>query len=95
MESYKNFKNKLLKDKKVKKAYDELGPEFAIIQMIMERRLKAGLTQAELAKKIGTKQSAISRIEQGSYNPSLALLVKLSKALGAKLEISITWVLLL
>ena len=90
MESYKSFKNKLLKDKKIKKAYDELEPEFAVIQMIIEKRLKAGLTQAQLAKKIGTKQSAISRIEQGSYNPSLALLVKLSKALNAELKISIS-----
>ena len=90
MQNYKNFKNKLLKDKKVKKAYDELEPEFAIIQKIIEKRLKAGLTQAQLAKKIGTKQSAISRIEQGSYNPSLAFLVKLSKALDAKLKISIS-----
>lgn len=90
MQSYKNFKNKLLKDQKVRKAYNELEPEFAVIRMIIARRLKAGLTQAQLAEKIGTKQSAISRLEQGSYNPSLALLVKLSKALDAKLEISIT-----
>jgi len=90
MENYKNFKKKLLKDKKIKKAYDELEPEFAVIKKIIEKRLEVGLTQAQLAKKIGTKQSAISRIEQGSYNPSLALLVKLSKALDAKLEISIS-----
>ena len=90
MESYKSFKNKLLKDQKIKKAYDELEPEFVVIQMIIEKRLEAGLTQSQLAKKIGTKQSAISRIEQGSYNPSLAFLVKLSKALDAKLKISIS-----
>ena len=90
MESYKNFKNKLLKNRKIKKAYDELGPEFAVIRMIIARRLASGLTQAQLAEKLGTKQSAISRLEQGSANPSLALLVKLSKALDAKLEISIS-----
>ena len=90
MKSYKSLKDKLLKDKGIKKTYDELEPEFAIIEMIIEKRLKAGLTQAELAKKIGTKQSAISRLERGSYNPSLALLNKLSKALGAKLHISIS-----
>ncbi|MFA6304320.1 MAG: helix-turn-helix transcriptional regulator [Patescibacteria group bacterium] len=90
MESYKNFKNKLLKNPNIKKAYDELGPEFAVIRMIIAKRLAAGLTQTQLAKKLGTKQSAISRLEQGSANPSLALLVKLSKALNAKLEISIS-----
>ena len=89
MESYKNFKTKLLKDAKIKKAYSELEPEFAVIKMIIAKRLKVGLTQAQLAKKIGTKQSAISRLEQGSYNPSLFFLAKISKALDAKLKISI------
>ena len=89
MESYKNFKTKLLKDAKIKKAYSKLEPEFAVIKMIIAKRLKVGLTQAQLAKKIGTKQSAISRLEQGSYNPSLFFLTKISKALDAKLKISI------
>lgn len=90
MKSYKNLKNQLLKDKGIKKAYNELEPEFAVVQMIIEKRLEAGLTQAQLAKKIGAKQSVISRLGRGSYNPSLALLNKLSKALGAKLHISIS-----
>jgi len=90
MKYYKNLKNQLLKDKKIKKAYNDLEPEFAVIQMIIAKRLRAGLTQAQLAKKIGTKQSAISRIEQGSYNPSLAFLIKIAKALDAKLEIFIS-----
>jgi len=90
MKSYSNFKTKLLKDKKIKKAYDQLEPEYRIIEMIIAKRLQAGLTQAELARKIGTKQSAISRLEQGSYNPSLALLNKVAKALGAELKISLS-----
>jgi ribosome-binding protein aMBF1 (putative translation factor) len=90
MKSYKNLKKKLLRDKGVKKAYDKLGPEYAMIEKIIEKRLKKGLTQAALAKKVGTKQSAISRLERGSYNPSVAFLRKLSDALGAKLLISIT-----
>jgi len=90
MKSYINFKNKLLKDKRIKKNYNELEPEFAVIQMLIAKRIKTGLTQAQLAQKIGTKQSAISRIEQGSYNPSLTFLVKLSNALDAKLKISIS-----
>ena len=82
MENYKDYKKRLLKDRKVRKAYDELVPEFAVIRMIIAKRLKAGLTQAQLAKKLGTRQSAISRLEHGSYNPSLAFLAKLAKALG-------------
>lgn len=88
MKSYQTFKKELLKDKNVKKSYDELGPEFALVTMITEERIKQGLTQAELAKKLGTKQSAISRLERGTYNPTLAFLRKLAKALGTELHVS-------
>lgn len=88
MKSYKTFKNKLLEDKGIKMVYDELCPEFKLIQIIIEKRIEQGLTQTELAKKIGTKQSAISRLEQGSYNPTIAFLRKLAEALGAELHIS-------
>jgi ribosome-binding protein aMBF1 (putative translation factor) len=93
MQSYttlKQLKKELFKDPKFKKAYDDLGPEFEVIEAIIKARAKYGLTQADLAKKIGTKQSAISRLESGTYNPSLAFLKKLAKALNAKLEIRIS-----
>ena len=89
MRNFKNFKSKLLKDKQIKKAYDDLGLEFALVEMLIKKRLQQKLTQAQLAKKIGTKQSAISRLEQGSYNPSFLFLKKVSHALGAELKISI------
>ncbi len=89
MKSYKSFKTELLKDEGIKKNYDELGPEFAIVEKLIERRIRKGFTQAELAKKVGTKQSAISRFESGSYNPSVGFLYKLAEALGAKLRISV------
>ena len=90
MKSWQAFKKELLRDPEVKKAYDELGPEFELIAAIIEQRIKAGMTQAQLAKKLGTKQSAISRLESGTYNPSLEFLRKLAKALGAELRISIS-----
>ncbi|PIP29143.1 transcriptional regulator, partial [Candidatus Kuenenbacteria bacterium CG23_combo_of_CG06-09_8_20_14_all_39_39] len=71
-----------------RKAYDELGPEFELIQMIIEKRIKQNLTQSELAEKLGTKQSAISRLERGAYNPTLAFLRKTANALGAEIHIS-------
>ncbi|MFH1968319.1 MAG: helix-turn-helix transcriptional regulator [bacterium] len=88
MKTYKELKKKWLKNRKIKKAYDELGPEFELIEMIIERRIKQGLTQAELAKKIGTKQSAISRLERGTYNPTVAFLKNLAEALDVELRIS-------
>ncbi|MDP1974473.1 MAG: helix-turn-helix transcriptional regulator, partial [Alphaproteobacteria bacterium] len=63
--------------------------EFAVIKMIMKKRIEKGLTQKELAQKIGTKQSAISRLESGVYNPSLSFLQKVGEALDVKLKISL------
>lgn len=88
MKSYKEIKKKLLKDACVRKAYQELEPEFELARTVIEMRLKKGLTQAVLAKKIGTKQSAVARLESGRYNPSLVFLDKVASALGAKLEVS-------
>ena len=87
--TYKQFRKELLRDGKIKYAYEKLGPEFAVIEMIIRKRIKRGLSQKELARKIGTKQSAVSRLESGTYNPSLSFLQKVSEALGAKLKISL------
>ena len=89
MESYKKFRAKLLKNKEFKKAYDELGPEFELISMLIEKRLKKGMTQAALARKLGTKQSAIARLESGAANPTVASLRKVAHALDAKLTVAI------
>lgn len=88
MESYKALKKRLLKDPEIRKAYKELEGEFALIRQIIEKRISRGLTQAELAHKIGTKQSAIARLESGNYNPSILFLEKVAKALGTKLIVS-------
>ncbi len=89
MKSYETFKKQQLKNKRVKRAFEELGPEFKLIELLIKKRLQQKLTQTQLAKKIGTKQSAISRLEQGSYNPSLSFLKKVTDALDAKLRITI------
>ena len=87
LESHSSVKKQAFRNKQVKKAYDELESEFALIEMIIAKRIERGMTQSQLAKKMGTKQSAISRLEGGDYNPSLDFLKKLSKALDAKMEI--------
>lgn len=88
MKTYKELKKQLLKDNKVKEAYQQLAPEFAIATAIINSRLKKGLTQFQLAEIVGTKQSAISRLESGNYNPSINFLEKVAKALNLKLSIS-------
>jgi len=90
MESYKKFKGRLLKNKNVQKFYEELEPEFVLIRIMIKKRIEKGLTQAVLARKIGTKQSAISRFESGSYNPTISFLKKVADALGVQLKISVS-----
>ncbi len=61
-----------------------------LVQAIIEKRDQKGLTQAALARKIGTQQSAIARLESGTGNPTLAFLKKIAKALDARIIISMT-----
>ena len=84
---FSDFKKKALRDPEIKAEYDRLGPEYEIIEAIIRKRLEKGLSQKQLAEKMGTKQSALSRLESGNYNPSLAFLKKVATALDAKLQI--------
>lgn len=77
------------KDPALKKAYDALEVEFSIIEQVLRKRIEQKLSQKQLAEKIGTKQSAIARLEGGNSNPSVAFLEKVAKALGGKLQISL------
>ena len=76
-----------LKNPKIKAEYDKLQPEFALIQALIDARTKKGVTQEELANKMGTKQSVISRLESGRANPSVAFLKKLANALNSHIQI--------
>ena len=87
---YRSFKKELLKDPEFKKAYYELEPEFALIKLMIRKRLKDGLTQKQLAKKMRIKQPVISRFEQGNFNPTLKFLNRVAKALDAKLKVTIS-----
>ena len=84
---FDEFLEESLKNPKIKAEYDKLEPEFAVIEAVLKARVQKGITQEQLAKKIGTKQSAIARIESGNANPSIGFLQKLAEALGKKLVI--------
>ena len=81
------WEKEALKDPLLKTEYDRLQPEFAVINAMIEARRKKGITQVDLAKKMGTKQSVISRLESGRANPSIGFLKKLANALQTNLEI--------
>ncbi|OGH04563.1 MAG: transcriptional regulator [Candidatus Levybacteria bacterium RBG_16_35_11] len=88
--SFDVWKKELLKDPAFKREYERLQPEFAVISAIIEARVRKGITQAELAKKMKTKQSAIARLESGTANPSILFLKKLAAALNMNLQIKFT-----
>ena len=89
MKHYTKLKRELLGNKRTKRAYDELGLEFEVAALLIKRRLQKRVTQKDLAKQVGTKQSAISRFESGTYNPSVGFLYKIAEALDAELKISV------
>ena len=87
MSSYKEYKKKALQDPAVKAEYDALQPEYDIIQAMIDARNKEGLTQKELSERTGITQADISRIENGTRNPSLEMVKRLASGLGMRLKI--------
>jgi len=83
------IKARLLKDDEFKEEYDKLKPRYEIIAQIIEARKTLHITQEELAKKAGTRKSNISRLESGSYNPSLDFLIKIARSLGKEIHVEI------
>src|SRR5262245_32010385 len=81
--SYEETKAQLLADPAVQQTYDALEPAYQIARL----RIARGLTQAQLAKLVGTKQPSIARLESGASQPSVAFLRKVAAALGTRLEV--------
>lgn len=86
--SWETIKKEILSDTKTLKEYNNLEPEYEIIRETIKARIKNDITQTELARRVGTKQSNISRFESGECNPSLQFLKKIAAGLGKKLHIS-------
>ncbi|GAH61872.1 unnamed protein product [marine sediment metagenome] len=86
---YKDFKAQLLKDPKVRQEYEALEPEFRLVRDVLLRRLELNLSQSQLAKLVGTKQPAISRLEKGDGNVTIGTLRRIADALDADLDISL------
>jgi transcriptional regulator with XRE-family HTH domain len=87
MSDLQELKQELLKDPEFRKEYEALEPEMDIMRAILDARARAGLTQAELSKKSGISQADISRLENGTRNPSLALLKRLAEAMDSVIKI--------
>lgn len=91
MLSHERFKAKMLANSAVKEEYERLADEFVIIEELIKARLRSGLSQAEIARRMGTKPPAISRIESSDpkHSPSVRTLTRYAKAIGCKLELKL------
>ena len=87
MTEFDEFKEELLSDPSTKKEYDALGPEYDIIQAMIDARVKQNITQKELSERTGITQADISRIERGTRNPSLAMMKRIAAGLGMQLKL--------
>lgn len=86
---FETIKEMLLKDENFKNEYKKLKPRYEIISQIIETRNEKNITQQELAKMAGTQKSNISRLESGTYNPSLDFLIKIANCLGKEIKITL------
>ena len=76
-----------LKDPDFKKEWDDIQPEMDVIRAMIDARIEQNLTQKDLAARTGIDQADISKLENGTRNPSLKLLKKLASGLGMRLKI--------
>lgn len=87
--TFQDHLKELLKNPKFRKEWEESEVEYQLGRKLIEARLKKKLSQRALAKKVGTSQSVIARIEGMDANPSLGLLKRIATALETKLQISL------
>ena len=85
--NYDEFEAKLLEKPEIRKEYEALKPKYDMVRILIKRRSKLGMSQTELARRIGTRQPAISRLEKGDSNTTLSTLFRVTEALG--LDISL------
>jgi DNA-binding XRE family transcriptional regulator len=91
MMTHEALKAAILSKEGAREEYEALAPEFELLHTLLEARQKAGLTQAQVADRMGTKASAVARLESalvnGKHSPSVATLRKYARAVNRRLEI--------
>ena len=86
----KEYKEKRMKDADFAQAYEELRPEMNVIRAMIDARISKNMTQKELAEKTGIAQTEISKLENGTRNPSIKLLQRLADGMDMVLNVSFT-----
>ena len=88
--NFEEFENELLQDPEIRKEYESLKPKYEMIQRLIKRRNQLRMSQSQLARTVGTRQPAISRLERGDFNNiTLSTLIKVAHALDLDLDISL------
>lgn len=87
MKTFNDMLEKQLEDDEFRKEYEAIQPEMDVIRAIVDARASQNLTQKELAERTGINQADISKIENGTRNPSLNLLKRLADGMGMVLKI--------
>lgn len=87
MKTFDKYLEEQLKDEEFKEEYKKISPELDIIKAMLDARKIQNLTQEELAKKTGIDQADISKLENGTRNPTINLLKRLAEGLGMDLKI--------
>ena len=90
MKTLNNMLSEQLKDEEFRKEYEAIQPEMDVIRAIVDARTSQNLTQKELAERTGINQADISKLENGTRNPSIKLLQRLADGMGMVLNISFT-----
>ena len=89
MKTHTEFKRELLRNAGVREEYDRLAPEFEVVRTLIEARARAGLTQAEVAERMGTTQSVVARLEGGRSAPTWKTLQRYAQATGSRLRVTL------
>ena len=89
--TWDDFEKKLLKNPEFRKEMEKQEPEFQVQRALIKLRIKEHLTQKQLAKRIGTKQPVLSRIENGTVTPTLDILQRIADAVGARLIVKFAY----
>jgi DNA-binding XRE family transcriptional regulator len=83
------IKKRLMQNAQFREEYEKADAEFQLVEALIKARTKANLSQAEIACRVGTTQSAIARLEGGGVTPSLSTLRRYAEATGMRLEINL------
>jgi ribosome-binding protein aMBF1 (putative translation factor) len=87
MTSLAALRQKVLTDPDVKAEYDRLGPIFAVVGEMIEARQAAGLTQTDIATRMGTSQSVVARLENARHMPTFDMVARYATAIGRRIDI--------